>query len=109
MPARTSSPIPAPLEPLARAVVVLSPREVVDLRRFLDRVPDPRGRCGRRYPAVTLLTATAVLAGARSLAAVGEWIAGAPQQVRAALGLPPDPLTATHGTRHPTPLLNLIG
>lgn len=43
-PARTSSPIPAPLEPPARAAVVLSPRQVVDLRRFLDRVPEPRGR-----------------------------------------------------------------
>ena len=102
MPARTSSPIPAPLEPLAHAVVLLSPREVVDLRRFLDRVPDPRGLRGRRYPAVALLTAAAaaVLAGARSLAAVGEWIADAPQQVRAALGLPPDPLTAWNPAPH---------
>ena len=72
------------------------------LRRFLDRVPDPRGRRGRRYPAVALLTAAAaaVLAGARSLAAVGEWIADAPQEVRAALGLPPDPLTAWNPAPH---------
>ena len=102
MPARTSSPVPAPLEPLAHAVVLLSPREIVDLRRFLDRVPDPRGLRGRRYPAVALLTAAAaaVLAGAWSLAAVGEWIADAPQQVRASLGLLPDPLTAWNQTPH---------
>ncbi|WP_233444719.1 ISAs1 family transposase, partial [Streptacidiphilus albus] len=65
-------------------------------------MPDPRGLRGRRYPAVALLTAAAaaVLAGARSLAAVGEWLADAPQQVRAALGLLPDPLTAWNQAPH---------
>lgn len=48
-------------------------------------MPDPRKRRGLRYTTVTLLTtaAAAVLAGSRSLAAVGECIADAPQQVRA--------------------------
>ncbi|WP_254898030.1 transposase family protein [Kitasatospora sp. NA04385] len=38
------------------------------------------------------LTACAVLAGATSLLAVGEWIADAPAQVRERLGVRPDPL-----------------
>ncbi|MBE1594209.1 putative transposase YbfD/YdcC [Streptomyces stelliscabiei] len=38
------------------------------------------------------LTACAVLAGARSLLAVGEWIADAPPQVLQAVGAHPDPL-----------------
>ncbi|MDX2764456.1 hypothetical protein [Streptomyces europaeiscabiei] len=38
---------------------------------------------------VLALTACAVLAGARSLLAVGEWIADAPPQVLQAVGAPP--------------------
>ncbi|MFJ2931926.1 ISAs1 family transposase [Streptomyces sp. NPDC087219] len=41
---------------------------------------------------VLALTACAVLAGARSLLAVGEWIADAPPQVLQAVGARPDPL-----------------
>ncbi|PPK65782.1 transposase family protein [Actinokineospora auranticolor] len=40
------------------------------------------GRCG----VVLALAAAAVLAGARSFAAIGEWIADVPQWVLAALG-----------------------
>ncbi|MFD8220928.1 transposase family protein [Streptomyces sp. NPDC059697] len=63
-------------------------------------MPDPRGVGGRRYSALALLTAAvaAVLAGSRSLAAIGEWIADAPGLVLAALGFRPDPLT---GVLHP--------
>ena len=35
----------------------------------------------------------AVLAGARSFAAIGEWVADAPPEVMAALGIMRDPLT----------------
>jgi predicted transposase YbfD/YdcC len=41
---------------------------------------------------VLLASVAAVLAGARSLAAIGEWVAGAPPAVLAALGIRFDPL-----------------
>ncbi|MFF5161337.1 transposase family protein [Streptomyces sp. NPDC000348] len=58
-------------------------------------MPDPRARRGIRYPWTALLTAAAaaVLAGAVSLTAIGEWVADAPQRVLALLGFRPDPLT----------------
>ncbi len=44
----------------------------------------------------------AVLAGARSLAAIGEWTSDAPDQVQAALGVHRDPWTGTRrGHRAP--------
>jgi predicted transposase YbfD/YdcC len=63
-------------------------------------VPDPRDRRGLRHALVSMLAvaAAAVLAGARSLTAIGEWAADAPQPVLVALGARRDPLT---GTRHP--------
>ncbi|MCX5414987.1 transposase family protein [Streptomyces sp. NBC_00059] len=41
---------------------------------------DPRGRKGRIYPFTALVcaVAAAVLSGAKSLAAIGEWITDAP-------------------------------
>lgn len=62
--------------------------QVADLRDYLSRVPDPRDRRGVRHPAGSLLAlaAAAVLAGARSFAAIGEWIADVPQRVLAVLG-----------------------
>src|SRR5260370_901127 len=46
---------------------------------LLAQVPDPRKRRGRRHPLAGLLAAgiAAVIAGARSVAAVGEWAADA--------------------------------
>ena len=66
---------------------------VADLREYLDRVPDPRARRGVRHSAGSLLalTAAAVLSGARSFAAIGEWIADVPQRVLAELGARFDP------------------
>lgn len=63
----------------------LAPEQVADLRDYLASVPDPRARRGVRHSAGSLLalTAAAVLAGARSFAAIGEWIADAPHRVLA--------------------------
>ncbi|MER5218587.1 transposase family protein [Streptomyces sp. NPDC002838] len=62
------------------------------LERLAD-VPDPRDPRGRHRLAVVLaLTACAVLAGATSLLAVGEWIADAPGYVLEQVGADPDPL-----------------
>ncbi|MCY0939733.1 ISAs1 family transposase [Streptomyces sp. H34-S4] len=73
-------------------------------------MPDPRGRRGARYPAVALLAtaAAAVLAGAKSLLAIGEWAADAPQQVLAGLGYRPDPLTGVIRPPHGATLRRLL-
>jgi predicted transposase YbfD/YdcC len=75
--------------------------QLTDLRDYLTRVPDPRDRRGVRHSAGSLLAlaATAVLAGARSFAAIGEWIADVPQRVLAALGARRD----SHGDRYLAP------
>ncbi len=67
---------------------VIGLEQVADLREYLSRVPDPRDRRGVRHSAGSLLAlaAAAVLAGARSFAAIGEWIADVPQRVLAILG-----------------------
>jgi predicted transposase YbfD/YdcC len=67
---------------------VVAAGQVADLRDYLGRVPDPRARRGVRHSAGSLLAlaAAAVLAGARSFAAIGEWIADVPQRVLAVVG-----------------------
>ncbi|MFD5678204.1 ISAs1 family transposase [Streptomyces sp. NPDC127040] len=69
-------------------------QEVPGLLERLAEVPDPRDPRGVRHAlaVVLALTACAVLAGATSLAAVGEWIADAPFHVLEQLGVRPDPL-----------------
>jgi hypothetical protein len=69
------------------------PRELHDadaphLLAYLAAVPDPRATRGRRHRLVAILAlaAAAVLAGTRSIAAIAEWAADAPQPVRVALG-----------------------
>ena len=59
----------------------------------LAQIADPRHRRGRRHPLVGVLgvAVAAVLAGARSLAAIGEWAADAPGRMLAALGVRRDP------------------
>jgi DDE_Tnp_1-associated len=65
------------------------------LAEHLAQVPDPRDPRGVRHALTSLLLAAiaAVLAGARSFAAVGEWVADAPPQFLASLGVRRDPLT----------------
>ncbi|WP_331281396.1 transposase family protein [Streptacidiphilus albus] len=54
----------------------------------LRLLPDPRRRRGVRHPfvAVLLVAASAVVAGARSYAAIGQWSTSAPQHTPARLG-----------------------
>ena len=94
MPADPSSSIPPGLTVLGHADP-LRPAETPHLLAYLATVTDPRTRAGRRHPlaAILVLAAAAVLAGARSIAAIAEWAADAPQPVRAALGARRDPLT----------------
>jgi DDE_Tnp_1-associated len=87
VPAELSSPIPSALTQLADAVP-LQVAEAGHLLAYLATVPDPRAARGRRHPLVAILAmaAAAVLTGARSMTAIAEWAADAPQPVREALG-----------------------
>jgi hypothetical protein len=87
VPADKSSSIPTALAQLDGADP-LKDAEAPHLLAYLAVVPDPRARSGRRHPLVATLAlaAAAVLTGARSMTAVAEWAADAPQPVRAALG-----------------------
>src|SRR5829696_5152812 len=67
----------------------LAPEHCCDLLDYLAQITDPRHRRGRRH-ALTVVLAVAVVAvltGARSLAAIGEWASDALGQVLAALGV----------------------
>ena len=95
MPALSSSPISAALEQpgLPAGDRALLAGQCPSLLEYLQQVPDPRDPRGVRHSLTSLLLAAvaAVLAGAQSLAAVGEWVADAPPQVLAALGMQPLP------------------
>ncbi|WP_309117957.1 ISAs1 family transposase [Saccharothrix sp.] len=60
-----------------------------DLRVLLEAVPNPRDPRGVRHSLVSVLVvaAVAVAAGARSLTAIGEWAADAPQPLLERLGV----------------------
>ena len=60
------------------------------LAGYLGRVPDPRDPRGVRHTLTSLLLAAvaAVLAGARSFPAIGEWVADAPPRVLGRAGSP---------------------
>ncbi|MEN8655570.1 ISAs1 family transposase [Streptomyces sp. 21So2-11] len=60
----------------------------LNLADRLVRLPDPRHRRGRRHSfvSVLLIAASAVVAGARSYAAIGQWARNAPQDALARLG-----------------------
>jgi DDE_Tnp_1-associated len=96
VPALSSSPIGAALEQLDLPACdrALLAGQCPSLLEYLQQVPDPRDPRGVRHSLTSLLLAAvaAVLAGAQSLAAVGEWVADAPPQVLAALGIRHDPL-----------------
>jgi predicted transposase YbfD/YdcC len=90
----SSSPIPSVLTTLPP----LDPDTVVDLRRYLAAVPDPRRRRGIRHRlgSVLALAALAVAAGARSLTAIAEWATDLPHHILAELGVRRDPGTGQH-------------
>ncbi|MFJ3867552.1 transposase family protein [Streptomyces nigra] len=71
------------------------PGEIPGLLERLAEVPDPGDPRGVRHAlaVVLALTACAVLAGATSLLAVGEWITDAPPSLAERLGPRPDPLS----------------
>ncbi|WP_369228653.1 ISAs1 family transposase (plasmid) [Streptomyces sp. R39] len=89
MPACSSSPISGLLGQLAEAAPA-SPDDLPSLLTCLAQVPDSRRLQGQRHPLafVLSLAACAVLAGAKSLAAITEWAADAPPQVLVRLGGP---------------------
>ncbi len=98
MPALSSSLISPALEQLQDLPAGDRPQLAARDASLLDclaRVPDPRHPRGVRHPLTSLLLAAvgAVLAGARSFTAIGEWVADAPPQVLAALGVRRDRLT----------------
>jgi DDE_Tnp_1-associated len=88
VPASSSCPISAAAQQPA-APAVLAPDQCRSLLDALTQIADPRCRRGRRDALVTVLAVAVagVLAGARSLAAIGEWAADAPAGVLAALGV----------------------
>jgi len=97
VPALSSSPIGPGLEQLRDLPAgdrTLLAGEDPSLAECLQRVPDPRDPRGVRHTLTSLLlaAAAAVQAGAQSLAAIGEWVADAPPQVLAALGIRHDRL-----------------
>lgn len=87
MPALSSSPMHPVLFRVAAAVGVKD-RSGKSLVAALAAVPDPRHRRGVRHrvTVIVALAACAVLAGCRSLVAIGEWVANAPEQVLAGIG-----------------------
>lgn len=96
MPVVSSSPIAAVLDHLTEQVDggASTPTVITDgdRRRLLEalaQVPDPRAQRGVRYPFVAILVVavSAMVGGARSFAAIGEWVADLPADVRAGLGL----------------------
>jgi DDE_Tnp_1-associated len=93
--------VPAPSRPVPTVAQRLDaplrwqPSNTLTCSTTSPRSPTPRYRRGRRHALSTVLAVAvaAVLTGARSLAAIGEWTADAPGQVLAALGVHRDPLS----------------
>jgi hypothetical protein len=79
--ANASSPIPPAFDQLREHPGAV-PGEIPGLLERLAEVPDPRGPRGVRHALVVVLalTACAVLAGATSLLAVGEWVTDLPAE-----------------------------
>ena len=71
--------------------------ERADLLTVLARVPDPRDRRGVRYPLAGVLTVAvcAVLTGARSFAAIGEFAAHLGVDQLSRIGLNKAPVAST--------------
>ncbi|WP_336203715.1 transposase family protein [Nonomuraea sp. LPB2021202275-12-8] len=106
-------PINPVLDQLAEAACDCRPVVVAEYASLLDQlrlVPDPRDRRGIRHALASILAvaAAAVLAGARSFTAIGEWIADAPVQVQAALEVRRDPMIGAHRPPHEATIRRLL-
>ena len=92
MPATSSSPTAVVDAAIAAGVPArpLTTAESITLLQALSAVPDPRRRRGRRHSlqSILLLALGAVLAGARSYAAIADWAAVADHAVQIC-GRPP--------------------
>ncbi|WP_207939021.1 transposase family protein [Actinomadura darangshiensis] len=98
MPACSSSLISAVLGDLAALPAAdrdVLTEEIPQPTAHLAWVPDPRDPRGVRHSLCSLLSVAvaAALTGATSFTAIGEWIADAPPEVAAALGIRHDPLS----------------
>ncbi|MEU9547247.1 transposase family protein [Streptomyces mirabilis] len=102
--------MPTPPAQLSRTAAPVPLADAVALYGFLDLVPDPRGVRGRRYrlSALAAAAAASVLAGARSLTAITEWISDVPAWACRVLGFPTDPLSGTVSVPHPHTLRRLL-
>jgi hypothetical protein len=71
---------------------------IPQLLAYLAWVPDPRDPRGVRHSLTSVLATAvaAVLAGARSLVAIAEWVADVPAGVLDVLGIRYDPLSRVH-------------
>ncbi|MFE5258607.1 transposase family protein [Streptomyces coelicoflavus] len=80
------------------------------LSQFLETMPAPRCLRGRRHllSALHAAAAASVLAGARSLTAITEWVTDAPAWACRPLGFPVDRLTGTASVPHPHTLRRLL-
>ena len=94
MPACLSSPVSRIAAYRVRGGQV-APERCSGLLAHLSALPDPRDRRGVRHrlAGVLAVAVCAVLSGAKSLAAIGEWAADAPPEVLVALGIRAQPLT----------------
>ncbi|AJP04923.1 transposase [Streptomyces cyaneogriseus subsp. noncyanogenus] len=102
--------MPAALGQLSPASAPAPLTDAVRLSGFLDFITDPRDVRGRRYrlPSLVAAAAASVLAGARPLTAITEWIMDAPAWACRAPGFPVDPLTGTVSVPHPHTVRRLL-
>lgn len=109
VPANAASPIPPSFDQLRQHPAAVT-EDAPGLLERLGEVPDPRDPRGVRHALVVVLalTACAVMAGATSVLAVGEWIADAPFSVLERLGIQPDPLCSKRGLPAETTVRRLL-
>ncbi|WP_425576440.1 transposase family protein [Streptomyces glaucosporus] len=108
MPAVSASPLSPGLEQLVRTSSPQPLPDAVDLVPFLAALADPWSRHGRRFPLAALAAAAGVLAGARPVTAIAEWIPDTPRWVLLVLGFPLDPFTRAVTVPHPTTVMRLL-
>src|SRR5660397_11268 len=94
---RDSAQGPHPLVSCSQIVPARMRRGDDDLLRVLGKVPDPRDPRGVRYPLAGVLAVAvcAVMAGARSFAAIGGWALGLNAEHLGRLGLDKAPVEST--------------